>query len=172
MSTIASSTRQRAIGRAWNRSRTGSRIGLSALLIVGLALGGCNVTKQQTGQVVGAVAGGALGSRFGQGSGKTAAIIAGTIAGAYLGGYLGRQMDENDRQRTYNALEYNHSNQSSSWTNPDSGYDYSVTPTRTYETSAGPCRDYTTEAYIDGRRESVHGTACRDADGRWYASNS
>ena len=158
--------------RTIGRPRIARRLGISVLLAVGLALGGCNMTKQQTGQVVGAVAGGVLGSRVGGGSGKTAATIAGTMVGAYLGGYLGRQMDENDRYHTRRALEYNRSNQAHSWTNPDSGYDYSVTPTRTYEGDSGPCREYTTEAYIDGRRESVHGTACRDAEGRWYAASN
>lgn len=171
MSTRSIHTAPTGIGPR-SRWTAGLRLGLGALLAVSLALSGCNVTKQQTGQVVGAVAGGALGSRFGQGSGKTAAIIAGTMVGAYLGGYLGRQMDENDRRHAYRALEYNPSYQTSSWSNPDTGYDYSVTPTRTYETTSGPCREYTTEAYIDGRRESVHGTACRDSDGRWYAANN
>ena len=161
-----------AIGTAGNGTRTAARVGLGVLLAVSLALGGCNVTKQRTGQVVGAVAGGALGARFGQGTGKTAATIAGTMVGAYLGGYVGRQMDENDRRYAYRALEYNRSYETTSWSNPDTGYDYAVTPTRTYKTAGGPCREYTTAAYIDGRRETVHGTACRESDGRWYAASN
>lgn len=61
--------------------------------------------------------------------------------------------------------------QSSSWQNPDTGYRYAVTPTRTYAEDARPCREYTTEAWINGRRETVYGTACRQADGTWQASN-
>jgi surface antigen len=129
------------------------------------------MTQENTGQVIGAVVGGAAASRVGQGSGKTAAIIAGTLVGAYLGGYIGRQMDENDRYRTYQTLEGNPTGQTSSWTNPDTGYQYEVTPTRTYSTGAGPCREYVTEAWIDGRREEVRGTACRQPDGSWRAAN-
>ena len=32
---------------------------------------------------------------------------------------------------------------------------------------SGPCRDYSSEAIIDGRRQTVHGTICRQADGSW-----
>lgn len=150
-----------------NRLRTGA-LAMAAIL----ALSGCDtMTKENTGQVVGAVAGGALGSRFGAGSGKTAAIIAGTLVGGYLGGYVGKQMDENDRWHAYQALEKNPTGQTSNWHNPDTGYDYAVTPTRTYQSGSTPCREYVTEAWIDGKREEVRGTACRQPDGSWHASN-
>ena len=149
-----------------NRLSTGF-IGLLCLAM----LGGCNYNNRDTGRVIGAVAGGVLGSQVGGGSGKTAATIAGTMLGAYLGGYIGEQMDANDLQRTNTALERNPSYQASTWHNPDSGYDYSVTPTSTYETADGPCREYTTEAWIDGRRETVTGTACRQPDGTWRAAS-
>ena len=135
--------------------------------------GACSTySNRDAGQVIGAVTGGVLGSQVGGGTGRTAATIAGSLLGGYLGGYLGEQMDANDRRRTSDTLEYNATDASSSWHNPDSGYDYSVTPTRTYESAQGPCRDYTTEAWIDGRRETVTGTACRDADGSWRAASN
>ena len=31
----------------------------------------------------------------------------------------------------------------------------------------GPCRNYSSEAIIDGKRQTVHGTACRQTDGSW-----
>lgn len=136
-----------------------------------LAIGGCVTTKEQQGQVIGAVAGGVLGSRIGAGSGRIAATIAGTLLGGYLGSNIGRQMDDGDRYRAGMALESTPTNQSTSWQNPDSGNRYAVTPTRTYYSDSRPCRDYTTEAWIDGKRETVHGTACRQADGSWQASN-
>ena len=143
--------------------------GLTGLLCV-VALGGCDYTHRDTGRVIGAVAGGVLGSQVGGGTGRTAATIAGTMLGAYLGGYIGEQMDASDLQRTNAALENNRSYQESSWHNPDSGYDYSVTPTSNYQTADGPCREYTTEAWIDGRRETVTGTACRQSDGTWRSA--
>lgn len=145
---------------------------LSSILLSTLLLAGCeSATKQDTGAIMGGILGGVLGNQVGGGKGRTAAIIVGTIAGAYLGGNIGKQMDENDRYRTQRTLESTPINQTSSWRNPDTGTRYEVTPTRTYETSSGPCREYTTDAIINGNRETVYGTACRQADGSWQASN-
>jgi len=136
-----------------------------------LALAGCQTTKEDQGRVLGAIAGGLLGNQVGGGSGRTAATIAGTILGGYIGGNIGRQMDDGDRYRAGEALESTPTYQSSSWENPDTGNRYSVTPTRTYTAASGPCREYTTEAWIDGKRETVYGTACRQSDGTWQAAN-
>jgi surface antigen len=147
---------------------------LSAALVAG-TLAGCQAapTQEQTGAVVGGVLGGVLGAQVGKGKGRTAAIIGGTLAGAYIGGAVGKNMDDTDRLKARQALEHNRTNQPASWTNPDSGASYTVTPTRTYETpSTGTvCREYTTEAMIGGQREVIYGTACRQPDGSWQAAN-
>jgi surface antigen len=137
-----------------------------------LAISGCSNTYQgrneQAGLVIGGVLGGLLGNQVkGHGPGRTAAVIVGTLAGAYIGGSIGRSMDETDRLRTAAALEGVRTGVPSSWRNPDTGNAYTVTPTRTYETSAGPCREYTIDASIAGKMEKVYGTACRQADGTW-----
>jgi surface antigen len=111
-----------------------------------------------------------LGSQIGAGSGKTAAIIGGALLGALVGGAIGADMDEQDRLRTQQILETYPDASPSSWRNPNNGYTYKVTPLYTYETAQGPCRDYETEAYIDGRRQSVRGSACREPDGTWRAT--
>ncbi|WP_409929545.1 RT0821/Lpp0805 family surface protein [Sulfuriflexus sp.] len=141
-------------------------------VIVSVFLVGCQSTpsKEGSGQVVGGLLGGVLGSQIGKGKGRTAAIIAGTLAGAYFGGKVGKSMDETDRQKAYDSLEYNQTNQPASWENPDSGNAYTVTPTRTYSSDSRPCRDYTTEVVIDGRRETATGTACRE-NGTWRVIN-
>ncbi|MDJ0740257.1 MAG: RT0821/Lpp0805 family surface protein [Gammaproteobacteria bacterium] len=144
---------------------------IAAVAAAALVLGGCQTTREQQGNVIGAIAGGVLGAQVGSGSGRTAATIAGTLLGGYLGGRIGRQMDDSDRYRAGEVLESTPTNQSSSWSNPDTGTSYSVTPTRTYYDDARPCREYTTEAWIDGRRETVVGNACRQSDGSWLASN-
>ena len=136
-----------------------------------LLLAGCNPTKQDVGTLVGAGTGAFVGSQIGGGTGQLAAVAIGALAGAFLGGSVGRQMDELDRYKTQEALESRPTGYTSSWSNPDSGVSYNVTPTNTYETASGPCRDYTTEAVIDGRAEIVHGTACRQVDGSWQAMN-
>lgn len=141
-------------------------------LIFTLTVAGCQTTKENTGQVTGGILGGVLGAQVGKGSGRTAAIIAGTILGAYIGGNVGRSMDEQDRRQAHNALEYNKSYQPSSWQNPDTGNTYTVTPTKTYQTASGEnCREYETVAVIDGKKETLRGTACRQQDGSWKAVN-
>jgi len=142
----------------------------SGLMVITLSACQTSPSNEDTGRVVGAVIGGVLGSNVGKGSGRTAAIIVGTIAGGYIGGSIGRNMDENDRYRAGQALETNQTNQTSSWHNPDTGYDYTVTPTRTFNNADGPCRDYTTSVVIDGKLEKATGTACRE-NGQWRIIN-
>jgi surface antigen len=124
-------------------------------------------TKQTTGAVAGAVVGGVVGSTIGGGTGRTVAIVAGTVAGALIGGKIGSKMDEADKLKAAQALESTATGQTSTWRNPDSGDQYSMTPTRTYDAAAGPCREFTVKGVVDGKAEDVKGTACRQADGSW-----
>ncbi len=124
-------------------------------------------TREQQGMVVGGLLGGLLGSTVGEGHGKTAATILGALAGVAIGGSIGRSMDETDRLKTAHALETVRTGVPSRWRNPDTGNQYTVVPTRTYEGPQGPCRDYTVDAVIGGRNETLHGTACRQPDGTW-----
>ncbi len=146
---------------------------VTASLFSLLFLAGCQgpTAKRDVGMVTGAVLGGALGSQIGKGHGRTAAIIVGTLAGAYIGGAIGDSMDRQDRYMANQSLETYRDNQSNSWTNPNTGNQYTVTPTETYNTNSGPCRDYTTKAVIGGRTETIYGRACRQSDGSWQAAN-
>jgi surface antigen len=139
-----------------------------------VALGGCastGPTQEQAGMVIGGILGGIGGNQIGRGSGRTAAIIIGTLAGAAIGGSVGRSMDETDRLKTAHSLETVRTGVPSTWQNPDTGNSYTVTPTRTYESSEGPCREYSMDAYVGNKREQVYGTACRQADGSWKTQN-
>ena len=140
---------------------------VAAALAVALAACENPPTKEQTGAVAGAVVGGVVGSTIGGGTGRTVAIVAGTIAGAVIGGRIGQKMDEADRLKAAQALESTPTGQSSSWKNPDSGAQYTFTPTKTYEAGSGPCRDFTVVGTVDGKPENVQGTACRQPDGSW-----
>lgn len=144
---------------------------VAGLVVTTFVLGACQTTQEDTGRVIGAIAGGVLGSKVGGGSGKTAATIAGTFLGGFIGGELGKQMDQNDRYRANQALESAPTNYTTSWSNPDTGNDYAVTPTRTYYSDSRACREYTTDAWIEGRKETIYGTACRNSDGSWQVSN-
>ena len=126
-----------------------------------------NIRNQDVGAVVGGVAGGVLGTQVGKGKGRTAAIIAGTLLGAYIGGSIGQRMDDADRYEANRSLETMPTGSAHAWTNPANGTQYSVKPVRTYQNTAqAPCREYEMEAWIDGRKETIVGTACRDEQGR------
>jgi len=142
---------------------------VTAALVTLPALTGCEtMTHAQQGEVVGGVLGGVLGSQVGEGSGQTAAIIIGTMAGAMIGRQIGQTMDDVDRMKTAQTLNDNRTGQSTTWTNPDTGYEYTVTPTRTYEQSGSPCREFQLDATVGGEPgQEVYGTACLQADGSW-----
>lgn len=66
------------------------------------------------------------------------------------------------------ALEYNRTNQASTWVNPDTGGTGSVVPVRTFQNAEGrPCREFQETIVIGGREEQGYGTACRQPDGTW-----
>jgi surface antigen len=125
-------------------------------------LTGCETTTHaQQGEVIGGVLGGVLGSQVGEGSGQTAAIIIGTMAGSMIGRHIGETMDDVDRMKTAEALNNNRTGQSTTWTNPDTGEEYTVKPTRTYEESGAPCREFELDATVGGEPDQkVYGTAC------------
>lgn len=139
-----------------------------AMCISLVGLTACEANKQTGGGILGGVAGGILGSQFGSGSGKTAATIAGVLIGAGVGSYIGKRMDDADRAEMSRTLEYNKTGRPNTWRNPDTGTQYEVTPTSTYRQESGRyCREYTTEIWVDGQKETAYGTACRQPDGRW-----
>ena len=51
--------------------------------------------------------------------------------------------------------------------NPDNGRYGDVVPSRPYKRGTADCRDYTHTIYIDGRPQTMRGTACRNRDGTW-----
>lgn len=145
---------------------------LSTAMLVGLA--GCGAVggpNETAGTVIGGVLGGAVGSQVGGGRGRTVATVIGTIIGANIGANVGRSMDAGDRMRTAQVLETSRTGQPSGWVNPDTRNEYTVTPTRTYESQGAPCREYTMRAVVGGQPDTVYGTACRQPDGSWRVVN-
>ena len=133
-----------------------------------LALGTTACTNEQTGQVVGGILGGVAGHQVGSGTGQDVATAVGASAGVIIGGSVGRSMDDTDRLKASHSLEYNRTHEPSHWRNPNTGNDYTMTPTRTYQTDTGQyCREYNTDVVVGGRRETAYGTACRQPDGSW-----
>ncbi|MEZ5540645.1 MAG: RT0821/Lpp0805 family surface protein [Pseudomonadota bacterium] len=124
--------------------------------------------RDALGAVVGGVVGGLAGSRLGKGDGRTVATIAGTVIGILVGRSIGQSMNASDQQCTGQVLEHVPDRAAIQWRNPDTGAEYQVTPTTTYQDPGGRyCREYTTRATIGGRAEQVYGRACRQPDGSW-----
>ncbi len=143
---------------------------VAAAMVGFTSISGCATyqgQQEQAGMVIGGVLGGVLGSQVGRGHGRIAATIVGTLAGASIGGAVGRSMDETDRLKAASTLETVRTGVPATWRNPDTGNQYTVVPTRTYETPSGPCREYTIDAVVGGRKQQVYGTACRQPDGSW-----
>ena len=145
-------------------------------LFLGACVTGEYGTKQTAGSLFGAAAGAALGSIVGGGTGQIVATAAGTVLGLFLGSEVGKSLDRADRlhasQAQHTALETQRTGASVVWRSPDSGNTGRVTPTRTVHTPQGTvCREYRHEVTISGNTETVHGTACRQADGSWQIAN-
>ena len=137
-------------------------------------LGACQTTmgnKQEAGMLTGAIVGGVVGNQLGNGSGKDVATGLGVIVGAMVGGGIGESLDRIDRQymaeANQRALETSKTNSGVNWVNPDSGNSGTITPTRTYESASGVCREFTQSVMVGGRSQQAYGTACRQSDGSW-----
>ena len=143
---------------------------MSAALLTGCA---GTYSKQDTGTAAGALLGGGLAYGLGQNSSnKEIWTVLGIGLGAMLGNQIGQQLDERDRlmmgQSFQTALERAPNNQSSSWSNPNTGNSGYTTPTATrYTTNGTPCREFTQTVMIGGQSQQAYGTACRQADGSW-----
>lgn len=143
-----------------------------AMLLTTLGLIGCaDMNTRDVGTLTGTAVGALVGSRFGAGSGQMLAVAGGAVAGAFLGGQIGKTMDENDALKMQQSLEHTKTNKTARWRNPDNGNVYELTPTRTFKEDKEPCRDYVTTAFIGGKKEKVHGTACRDDNGHWVSQS-
>jgi surface antigen len=129
-------------------------------------------TKADTGLAVGAIAGGILGNQVGKGSGRVLATVAGAVVGGIVGSEIGRALDRQDQmlaqEAEYEAFEYGTPGERRRWRNPKSGRYGEVIPGERYRRGTADCRDYTHTIYIDGRPQSLRGTACRNPDGTWH----
>ncbi len=139
-------------------------VSVLALLFL-LLLASC-ANRGQTGAVGGAAAGALIGQAIGH---NTEGTLIGAAVGTMLGYIVGSEMDKYDRQQLDHMYERGVSNQRSSWVNPDTGNQYTVTPQPAYQepSSRRVCRRAEIEAIIDGRPERTYSTACRNEYGQW-----
>ncbi len=118
-----------------------------------------------TAGIAGAGTGGGSGTR------ATGAAISGALGGL-IGTRIGAAMDDEDKRRAYaaqmDALDRGPPGAPVAWKNPDSGRYGTIVPGPAYATTDGRnCRSFTHTIYIDGKPETVRGTACHNADGSW-----
>jgi surface antigen len=128
-------------------------------------------TKEVVGTLGGAALGGLIGNQFGKGTGRALATTGGVLVGGLVGNQIGKSMDCTDMQtansNAQRSLENTKDGSTSSWSNPNSGYSGSATPTRTWYNERGePCREIMQTLTYQGKTEQVSGTACR-RNGQW-----
>ncbi len=144
---------------------------LSAALVTAACSQSNYGPKQDQGLVAGAIAGGVLGSQVGKGKGSVVGAVLGAVAGGIVGSEIGRSLDQRDRelarQAEAEALERGTSGQRYTWRNPDNGRYGEVIPERSFRRGPQDCREFTHTVFIDGRRQAMRGTACRNPDGTW-----
>lgn len=152
-----------------------SRMAMVGLMAVALALAGCSANpgdKEAVGTLLGAIGGGIAGAQVGKGRGKLVATGIGTLLGAAIGNEIGKSLDRADRlamqRSTQQTLETGKIGTTSTWKNPDSGNQGTITPKKTYKKPDGSyCREFQQTITIGGRTEEAYGTACRQPDGTW-----
>lgn len=122
------------------------------------------------GTVGGAIVGGGVGSLVGGGVGQAIAIGVGIVGGALIGGYIGDHMDSSDNVKMNSAMD-NSTNKTTTWTNEKTGYTYTARPTSNNRALYGykTCRQFETIATIEGKSQTITGTACRQSNGTWKA---
>jgi len=84
-------------------------------------------------------------------------------------------MDQVDKQKAETAYQRATTapvGETISWSNPNSGNQGSVTPTREGTSSTGAyCREFQQTVIIGGKEEQAFGVACRQPDGAWEIRN-
>jgi len=121
--------------------------------------------REAIGAVIGGATGGIIGNKADDGGGI--GTIIGIVVGAVIGSTIGRSMDEADLRCAGTALEHAPDRHPVRWQDPN-GRDYTLTAYNTRQVDNRYCRDYVMETVLEnGRREEVHGRACRQDNGEW-----
>ncbi len=143
---------------------------VSLALIAPLGIAGC-ANNEEGGTAIGAITGAIVGNQFGRGSGKVAATMAGAVIGGIVGNSIGRDLDARDRELAreaeYDAWERGAPGKPVRWTNPDNGRRGEIVAEGYYNRGGSRCRNFVHTVWINGRRQQMRGTACRNHDGTW-----
>ncbi|MGB1310480.1 MAG: hypothetical protein ACPG47_04680 [Leucothrix sp.] len=131
---------------------------------------GGSMSSGETRAAIGAVIGSEIGKEFGGGHGKRVTRLIGAAIGGYIGANLGRPLDSYDQRNVNNAMSSAPNNRKVRWKNEQSGANYEIIPTSTYQASVNQaparCRNYTMTVDMGGTPEFVKGKACM-VNGQW-----
>jgi surface antigen len=134
------------------------------VLVAGWQTGCSGLNKAQSGAVVGGLGGAAVGGQLGPEEDRAKNALIGAGIGLALGYIIGNEWQKYDEQRLNRTLEYNRTNETTSWVNPDTGKKYRATPVKTYTDDGRIYRD----VVIRQEDGSVHETkAYRNDKGQW-----
>ncbi len=97
-------------------------------------------------------------------------VILQTMGNGLLGSSI-QSLSKDDRNQAleaeYKALEYTDAGKTVTWTSAKNGASGSVTPGQPYQVGSQNCRQYSHSFTINGVPQTVHGSACRNANGTW-----
>lgn len=155
----------------------------------GVLDGTCDSAK--VGTVLGGVVGGVVGSQVAKDSpNRPVAIVVGSVIGAVIGNKIGKDIDAGDRGCMGHALELAGEQKPVRWTNPQTGVNFVLTPTKNFGDQRNPCREFTAVAVGGGDEREEHGkgkgkgkgkgaahkaqfkgSACRQGNGEWVVKS-
>lgn len=144
------------------------KISLAMAAIISLTACNQQMSNKEQGAITGGLLGGLLGTQIGKGSGRTAGFIGGTIIGAMIGSNVGERIDEANRKELSKALATLPVNRSHSWIDARYGYQYSVTPIKSFHRGATLCRRYRVSVLINGQVRTAVGRACQHNTNDWH----
>jgi surface antigen len=101
------------------------------------------------------------------------ASLRGKVKNSALTLLVNQEMDRYDREQLNHVFERGLSGQTSSWTNPDKGNQYRLSPLPAFQTiGKSVCRKAKIEALINGNDqfETINSKACRANNGQWRIS--
>jgi len=139
-------------------------------ITLSLLVAGCSkpMTNREQGALTGGLLGGLLGTQIGSGSGKNAAIIGGSVVGAMIGANMADRLDETNQHQLSKALTTLPANRSHSWVDHATGYQYTITPIKSFHRGATLCRRYRVSVTINGHVRHAVGRACQRNTHDWY----
>ena len=142
---------------------------LSSVLVAGAFVSGCATQRVATSQQPQA-APSTVAGQLRDGADGSVAIVPHAFAGTVIGGSIAPNMDAQDLHVAGLALTDAVTQQPTRWHNADTGFEYVLVPTATFQGPDGPCRRFSMVASRNGSPQFADGIACRQADGRWLVT--